>query len=75
MQSLVEQVRRAQVEQGWSVQQLLDKSGLPIERSVLQRKLKGETPTSSHECEALARALKITLVWPKRGRRTKRSAA
>lgn len=67
--SLVEQLRRAQVEKGWSVQQLLDKSGLNLERSSLQRKLKGTVPATSEEVEALAKALDITLEWPKRRRR------
>ncbi len=69
MLSLVEQVRRAQVDQGLSVQQLLEKSGLPIERSVLQRKLSGDTPATTAECEALAKALGITLVWTSKSRR------
>lgn len=71
--SLVEQIRRAQVERGWSVQQLLDKSGLSIDRSSLQRKLAGDVPLTTEECEALAKALDITLVWPK-PRRRKRAA-
>lgn len=69
--SLVEQVRLAQVARGWSVQQLLDKSGLPLERSTLQRKLNGATPSTTEECEAMAKALGITLVWPKKPRRKK----
>jgi transcriptional regulator with XRE-family HTH domain len=62
--SLIEQVRLAQLARDWSVQQLLDKSGLSMERSVLHRKLKGTTPATTAECEALARALDITLVYP-----------
>lgn len=51
------------------MQQLLERSGLKLDRSVLQRKLCGKVPATSAECEALARALSITLVWPrKRGR-------
>lgn len=64
----MDQIRAAQEKKGWSVQQLLDKSGLPIERSVLHRKLKGETPATTGECEALAKALEVTLVYPKRVR-------
>ncbi len=66
MQSLVEQIKREQEAQGWSTQQLLEKSGLKIERSVLHRKLDGQTPASTRECEALAAALDLTLVWPNR---------
>jgi ribosome-binding protein aMBF1 (putative translation factor) len=69
VQSLVEQVKRAQAERGWSVQRLLTESGLRLERSSLQRKLSGYVHVTTDECEALARALEITLVWPKRGRR------
>lgn len=67
---LVRQIRTAQLVQGMSVQQLLEKSGLELDRSTLQRKLTGEVPTTDFECEALARALKIQLVYPqKRSRR------
>lgn len=65
---LVEQLRMTQRNMGWSVQQLLDKSGLSIERSVLHRKLNGDTPVTADECQALAYALGITLVWPMRRR-------
>lgn len=65
MRSLVEQVRAAQVEKGWSVQKLLAKSGLTIDRSSLQRKLCGDVPTTDQELEALARAMRITLIWPR----------
>lgn len=66
---LVEQIRAAQLKNGWSTQQLLDKSDLPIDRSTLHRKLHGNVPMTDAECEALAKALGITLVWPKRRRR------
>lgn len=62
---LVEQIRTAQLERGWSVQQLLDKSGLQLDRSTLQRKLTGEVPATDAECEALAKALKTQLVYPR----------
>ena len=65
---LVQQIREAQQERGWSVQQLLEKSGLPLDRSSLHRKLNGDVATTASECEALAKALEITLVWPKRPR-------
>ncbi len=73
--SLVEQIRRAQVERGWSVQQLLELSGLSIDRSSLQRKLSGAVPATTEECEALARALGITLVWPLGGARKAKDVA
>lgn len=75
MASLLEQVRQAQVDQGLSTQQLLDKSKLPIERSVLHRKLNGDTPATTAECEALATALGITLVFPKKARPAKKKRA
>jgi ribosome-binding protein aMBF1 (putative translation factor) len=62
----VEQIRIAQQRLGLSTQQLLDKSKLSIDRSSLHRKLTGAVPTTDTECEALAKALGITLVWPKR---------
>jgi transcriptional regulator with XRE-family HTH domain len=61
---LVEQIRSEQKRLGWSTQQLLDKSGLKIERSSLHRKLAGDTPITADECQALATALGIQLVWP-----------
>jgi transcriptional regulator with XRE-family HTH domain len=70
VQSLVEQVRAAQKRKRMSVQQLLEESGLDLERSTLSRKLRGETPATTKEIEALARALKIELVWSAPRRRT-----
>lgn len=66
---LVEQIRMAARELGWSTQQLLDKSGLSLERSTLHRKLAGDVPTSDAECEALADAIRdalpeFRLEWP-----------
>jgi transcriptional regulator with XRE-family HTH domain len=71
---LVEQIRSEQLRLGWSTQQLLDRSGLALERSTLSRKLRGETPMTDAECEALAAAMALTLTWPKR-RRTRNAAA
>jgi ribosome-binding protein aMBF1 (putative translation factor) len=65
---LVQQIREAHEKRGWSVQQLLDKSGLPIDRSTLHRKLKGDVASTTIEIEALATALEITITWPKRHR-------
>lgn len=63
MLGLVEQIQAAREKAGWSVQKLLDESRLPIDRSVLQRKLTKETPFTSDELEACARALGITIAW------------
>jgi len=71
---LVEQIRREQQRLGWSTQQLLDKSGLRLDRSTLHRKLAGEVPTTDAECEALANAMAFTLTWPKRRRRARPAA-
>lgn len=61
---LVEQIRRAQLQQGLSTRLLLERSGLALERSNLHRKLTGKAPATVSECEALARALGIQLVYP-----------
>jgi hypothetical protein len=56
---LLEQIRKARAERKWSVQRLLDESGLTIERSSLHRKLKGDVTAAPEEVEALARALGV----------------
>ena len=61
-----EQLRDAFTSSGLSVQELLDKSGLPIDRSSLSRKLlpigtKGRLRIKDEEVEALACALGITV--------------
>jgi transcriptional regulator with XRE-family HTH domain len=61
---LVEQIRSEQLRRSWSTQQLLEKSGLQIERSTLHRKLTGEIPLTAVECQALATALDLQLIWP-----------
>jgi transcriptional regulator with XRE-family HTH domain len=66
---LVEQIRAAQVELGWTVQQLLEKSGLSLDRTTLQRKLTGKTGSTFTELLALAAAIKkarptFDLKWP-----------
>lgn len=69
MISLLDQIRVAKKVRGWSVQKLIDESGLQITRSCLQRKLFGRTKggkpvsTTSEEIEALARALGITVAF------------
>ena len=67
---LVQQIRSAALGLGWSVQELLEKSGLPIDRSTLQRKLSGRTPATDKEIQELAAAIRLArpsfrLVWPK----------
>jgi ribosome-binding protein aMBF1 (putative translation factor) len=62
---LVEQIRIAKEIAGWSTQQLLERSGLKLDRSTLHRKLAGDTPMTDAECQSLAHALGIQLIWPK----------
>lgn len=63
MTGLVEQLNAARIKRGWSVAQLLEASGLDLERSTLHRKLHGETPMTGDELEACALALEHTLVY------------
>lgn len=60
--TLIDQICAARKRAGWSVQRLLAESGLDVDRSVLQRKLAGDTACTTEEVEALARALDVTLV-------------
>jgi hypothetical protein len=65
MRTLVEQLRDAYEKSGWTMEKLLDESGLDLDRSSLRRKLldvKDAVPMRTHEAEALARALDVTLV-------------
>lgn len=65
MRTLVEQLRDAYEKTGMTMEQLVEKSGLDIDRSALRRKLldvKDPIPMKTSECEALARALDVTLV-------------
>jgi hypothetical protein len=69
MKTLVEQVNSARRRVGWSIAELLQRSGLRLHQTTLRRKLvgdgrKGRTRTGlrTEECEALARALGLTLV-------------
>ncbi len=65
MRTLVEQLRDAYEKTGWTMDELLDKSGLEIDRSSLRRKLldvKDPIPMKTEEAEALAQALDTTLV-------------
>lgn len=70
MRTLVEQLRDAYEKSGLTMEELLEKSGLDIDRSSLRRKLlvaegsknDRSIPMKTEECEALAQALGITLV-------------
>lgn len=70
--SLTAQLRTAFENTGWSVQELLDRSGLAIDRSSLARKLSGDLPLKVTEAEALAKAIRrggheVVLAWPPKG--------
>lgn len=65
MRTLVEQLRDAYEKTGWTMDKLVEKSGLDIDRSALRRKIldvKDPIPMKTDEAEALARALDVTLV-------------
>lgn len=65
VRTLVEQLRDAYEKSGWTMEQLLKKSGLHLDRSSLRRKLldvKDTVPMKTEEAEALAHALDVTLV-------------
>lgn len=65
MRTLVEQLRDAYEKSEMTMEQLLAKSGLELDRSSLRRKLldvKDPVPMKTYEAEALARALDVTLV-------------
>lgn len=65
MRTLVEQLRDAYEKSGWTMEELLERSGLDLDRSSLRRKLldvKDAVPMKTREAEALARALEVTLV-------------
>jgi hypothetical protein len=69
MRTLVEQVNSARRRTGSSMAELLRRSGLKLHQTTLRRKLVGDgrkarcrTGLRTEECEALARALGVTLV-------------
>lgn len=47
----------------WSMDELLKRSKLDLDRSTLRRKMIGETKISAEECQAIAAALGITITW------------
>ena len=65
VRSLVEQLRDAYEKTGWTMDRLVEESGLDIDRSALRRKIldvKDPIPMKTEEAEALAQALGVTLV-------------
>ena len=70
MRSLAEQLLTAMSDRGWSVQRLLDESGLECDRSSLHRKIHGKQPLAQEEIQALVNALGITVaVMPRAKKR------
>lgn len=72
--TIPEQLLAALKRSGWSVPDLLEKSGLATDRTGLWRKLHGKQRLSFEEAGALAEtfrkhAVPCTLVWPKKTRR------
>lgn len=66
MRTLVEQLRDAYEKSGWTMNELLVKSGLDVDRSSLRRKLldvDDPIPMKTEECQVLAATLGVTLVW------------
>lgn len=65
VRTLVEQLRDAYEKTGWTMDELLARSGLDLDRSSLRRKLldvKDPIAMKTDECEVLARTLDVTLV-------------
>jgi len=63
MRSLPEQIRDAWKSSGIELVELIQRSGLDTSASSLSRKLRGEQVMTTEECQALAAALGVTLVW------------
>lgn len=70
MRTIVEQLRDAYLRSGWTMEELVQRSGLHLDRSTLRRKLLVDedskddrnVPMRTSEAEALAQALGVTLV-------------
>lgn len=65
MRTLVEQLRDAYEKSGWTMEELVQRSGLDLDRSTLRRKIldvRDPVPMRTEEAEALAHALGVTLV-------------
>lgn len=63
VRTITEQLLDAFEKTGWTVAELLSRSGLDIERSSLHRKLHGEQRMNVDEAQVLATVLGLTLVW------------
>lgn len=64
-----EQLNAAIASTGWSLADVLTKSGLKINRASLWRKLTGKLPLKTKEAEVITETLRrngvsFTLVWP-----------
>jgi transcriptional regulator with XRE-family HTH domain len=63
VRTIVEQIRDAWKSRDWSAKELLERSGLTLDRSTLERKLRGEVAMRTDEAQRLADALGITIAW------------
>lgn len=63
MDQILTQLQRAIKAQGLTLGAVLERSGLGLDYSSLNRKINGKTPMTITEMEALARALDITIAW------------
>lgn len=75
---LHEQIAAVFAKTGWSVAEFLERSGLDIDRSALQRRLTGDTPLRDNEIVCLVDTLNrhgfaITVTWPPK-KKSKRAA-
>lgn len=63
MSSVQRKLNEAFERTGWTVAELLGRSGLSIDRSSMSRKIRGKAPMITAEAEAIARALgrKVTV--------------
>lgn len=79
MVQLHEQVARAFALTGWTVEELLEKSGFDFDRTQLGRKLSGKAPMRTEEAEVLIDTIRkkggvdVVLRWPAK-KTTKRAA-
>lgn len=69
MKTIVEQLRETYKKTDWTMGELLQKSGLDLDRSSLRRKISGEIDMKTDEAEVLANTFRkhgfdLTLVWP-----------
>lgn len=75
---LHEQVAAAFEKTGWTIEELLDKSGLDMDRTQLGRKLGGKAPMRTEEAEVLVDTIRrksdveVVIRWP--AKKTKRAA-